>query len=387
MTDGFHESDTDARLQRWVDGVLTGDDYRAWVVRDGGRIVGNLGVFVTDLSLPGGARIGNAAVTAVGVAQTHRRRGLLRALMASCLDEAAASGEPVATLYASEASIYGRFGFGGASPSLRYRIDRRVGFRTPADLRLVEPIDPTGAVASFPPILEAVRDDRACVGMVATMWGHRYGDDDPADRDGASPLRMVTVPGRGYAVYRVKGTWGADNLPTGTVHVRDVVATDPEAEAALWQHVCDIDLTTTIEVALRPPDDPLQEMVLEPTRLRAALDSPVYARLLDVATALSARRYHGPGRCTFRVEDAFRDQTGTYRLEVDDDGVGVCQPVGDRDPQLELGIEDLGAVWLGGVRNTQLVGARRVVERTAGAAAAFDRLLATDRAPWTPFLF
>jgi predicted acetyltransferase len=384
--DNFFESDSEEQRQRWVDHILRGGSYRAWVVRDRDRIVGNLGVYGTDLSVPGGGRIGNAAVTAVGVAQTHRRRGLLRTLMTACLDEAAELGEPVATLYASEAAIYGRFGFGTCTLQQGYRIDRRVPLRAPVDPHLVEPLDAGDAVAAVRPIFEAVRDERASVGFGDdTRWTLHY-ELDPEDwRDGMSARRLVHVPGRGYAAYRIKGGWD-DYVPTGTVHVRELLATDAEAEAALWQHVLDIDLTATVELHLRPVDDPIQSMVGDVNRLRPRADAPVYCRILDVPTALQARAYATAGRTVLRVVDGSRDQTGTYRLEVGPDGAS-CQKAGDREPDLELDIESLSSVWLGGVRTTQLVSARRVVEHRTGAAAALDRLFATDRAAWTPFMF
>jgi predicted acetyltransferase len=382
----FFEDESEERQQRWVDRIVSSDQYSAWVVRDGAQIVGNLGVHLVDLSVPGGARIGNAAVTAVGVAQTHRRRGILRTLMTACLDEAAERGDPVATLYASEAAIYGRFGFGVCTQTLRFRIDRGVTFRDPVDPTLVRPLPVDEALEAVRPVFEGLRDQRASVGFGGQgRWELSFVDDPPDARDGMSARRLVHVPGRGYATYRIKGDWD-DFTPKGTVHVRDLVATDPEAEAALWQHVCDVDLTTRVEAWLRAVDDPLPQLLVDQARTRPSFDPPVYSRLLDVPAALQARTYGLEARTVFRVHDATRDQTGTFRLEVGPDGAS-CQKAGDREPELELDIETLSSVWLGGVRTTQLLDARRVVEHRPGAAAAFDRLLATDRAPWTPFMF
>jgi hypothetical protein len=122
------------------------------------------------------------------------------------------------------------------------------------------------------------------------------------------------VPGRGYATYRVKDRF-RDNLPDGEVRVGELVATDPEAEAALWQHVCDIDLTTTVRSWLRPPDDALPELLVDRLRARTSVSAPLYVRLLDVAAAFSARTYAATDTLTFAVHDADRDQSGTYRLD------------------------------------------------------------------------
>ena len=63
---------------------------------------------------PGG-RLPTAGTSVVAVAPTHRRRGILRAMMTQHLAEVHEKGEPLAALWASESSIYGRFGYGPAS--------------------------------------------------------------------------------------------------------------------------------------------------------------------------------------------------------------------------------------------------------------------------------
>ena len=370
----FHEDDSDEDLQRWVDVVADRDAYRSWVTKDGATIVGNLGVIATTLSLPGGALVPVAGVTAVGVAQTHRRRGILRGLMNACLDEAIELGEPVASLYASEAPIYGRYGFGLSGPSVRYRLERaHARLRDPVDPRLVEPATPEEALEAFPKVFEALRAQRSCVGMADFRWRMGLIHDPPSQRGGASARRLVHVPGRGYASYRVKDAW-EDGLPAGVVRVAELVATDPEADAALWQHVCDIDLTTTVEAGLRPPDDALPEMLADRNRTRAVEDAPVYTCLLDVAGALTARTYAVRGTLVVAVHGVPGHGDATYRLDVGPDGA-ECASTGAA-PDLELSASALSAVWLGGVRTTQLLADGRVVEHRPGAASTLDRLLA-----------
>jgi GNAT superfamily N-acetyltransferase len=85
--------------------------YAAW---ESGRAVGGLGAIPFQLTVPGG-RVPAAGVTIAGVLPTHRRRGLLRSMMRALLDAGHARGEPVAYLWATEGTIYGRFDFGLAS--------------------------------------------------------------------------------------------------------------------------------------------------------------------------------------------------------------------------------------------------------------------------------
>ena len=92
---------------------------------EAGEVVGVIGSYAFDVTLPGGAAVPMGAVTWVGVAATHRRQGLLRRLMAACHDDIDARGEPVAMLFASEGGIYERFGYGVATRLWMIEIDTR----------------------------------------------------------------------------------------------------------------------------------------------------------------------------------------------------------------------------------------------------------------------
>lgn len=380
----FHEDETDEELQPWLP-ELQAEDYRMWVVRDRGDIVANYGVYGMDVSLPGAGTVPVAGVTAVGVSQFHRRRGLLTAMTNAALDEAAEAGEAAAMLFASESAIYGRYGFGVVAPSVSHRISRPVAFRAPADVRLVESVAPEAALDTWPSIYADLRRQRSgAVSRNEVMWRRMLLEDPPGWRDGATARRLAQVPGRGYAMYRIKE--GIDQeLPDGEVRVIELVAGDPTAEAALWQHVCDIDLTTTISVGLRPPDDVLPELLVDRLRAGSRVGPPLYARLLDVVAAFGTRSYATSGTLTFEVTDDTRDQSGSYHLDVSPEGAEVRRT--GVAPELTMPIDVAGSVWLGGVRATQLLAARRLTEHVPGAAARLDRLVAVDRAPWTPFEF
>ncbi|MBV8159446.1 MAG: GNAT family N-acetyltransferase, partial [Acidimicrobiia bacterium] len=124
--------------EEWVDylraehipfGVRIGDEemkvqaqrFGAWntlAAFQDGRIVATAGDWDMHLTLPGLTQVHAPGVTAVGVLPTHRRRGLLTALMRRQLDDFSGRGEPVATLLAAESVIYGRFGYGWATTSM-----------------------------------------------------------------------------------------------------------------------------------------------------------------------------------------------------------------------------------------------------------------------------
>jgi predicted acetyltransferase len=376
----FFESEEDDDVLPWVEAFATG--YRAWWTRADDLVAGNLGVIETEVSLPGGAHVPVAAVTAVGVAQTMRRRGVMRGLMLACLDEAVEREEPLAGLFASEAVIYGRFGFGVTAPHVTYRIDRsRVRFRDPVDVRLVVAATPEAARQAWPELHATMRGTRgASVAKHPGLWDLNVVRDLPGWRGGASARHLVEVPGRGYASYRVKDSFDG-HLPNGSVRLLELVATDPEAETALWQHVLDVDLTTSVDVSYRPVDDALPYLVTDHHALRTSETAPLYLRILDVPRVLTTRTYAVRGTAVLEVIDPLGHADGRWRLEVGPDGA-ACEPTA-AEPDLVVPIESLPGIVHGGVRATTFLAARRLEERTPGAAAALDRLMAVDLAPWT----
>jgi predicted acetyltransferase len=379
----FHEDPLDEPTRQLL---TTVPPERRFLVRDGDRVVANAGVLPLELAVPGGSTLPCAGITMVGVAQTHRRRGLLRALMGRCLDDAREREEPVAGLFASESGIYPRFGFGPSAPVTSVRLERaHARFLDPVDPRLVEAIEPQQAERRFPAILaEAQRQTAGVVSRTGEMWRAWCRHGDGYGEPGSSPRRLVTVPGRGYAAYRIR-PGSRDGLPDGAVTVTELLATDAEAEQALWQHVTDVDLTTRTEVMMRPSDDPVELMVADPLRVRSVPLSPLYTRLVDVVRCLQARRSAADGLVTLAVEDPFGDQSGVLRLEAAEGRMSCAWT--DARPELSMPAPVLAALWLGGHRAARLRDARRLVEHEPGSARRLDSMLATERRPWTPFEF
>jgi predicted acetyltransferase len=380
----FGEETTPARVERWRP-VLDVD--RCFAVLDGTRMIANAGSLTFDVSLPGGGVAPCAGVTAVGVATDWRRRGLLRRMLRVLLDQAHDRGEPFAALYASESGIYGRFGFGISAPHLDLTIDTvRARIASPVGTDDIELVDAATAIKEFPAVYTAARRDRAGMMSRSEVWWRRWLEHDDADRrEGYSPRLHARVPGRGFAAYRWKDVWD-HMVPNGTVRLEMLVAADPEAESALWELLFDVDLTVSIEAAMRPPDDAIVALVDNRALVRDTSGEHLYLRLVDLPAALCARRYLADGTLTFTVADEFCPwNAGTWRLDVAD-GRASCTKV-DGHGDLVLDAADLASLLLGGVRPSQLVAARRASARSPSAVTTSTRLFATDRAPWNPFEF
>ncbi|MDX2382361.1 MAG: GNAT family N-acetyltransferase, partial [Acidimicrobiia bacterium] len=112
------------------------DDRDSLAMFEGNRPIGHVAAYRLDTTIPGGMRLATAGVAGVGVLPTHTRRGILTRLLEQLLREARARGQPLASLRATEAPIYGRFGFGlaGDQVAVVVRRDGAQPFRdSPAD--------------------------------------------------------------------------------------------------------------------------------------------------------------------------------------------------------------------------------------------------------------
>lgn len=376
------------------------DEYVIWeperslgIVEDG-TWVAVTGAFSFELTVPGGALVPAAGVTMVGVLTTHRRRGMLRALMVRQLDDIAEAGEPLAVLTASESSIYRRFGFGLAASSCRLDLESartqlvqpsRAGGRC----RLVRTAD---MVEPLTAAYEACRRVRAGAVTRSPGYWERLQRDRSSWRGGASAMHWLVHEddtGRpdGFCTYRVKEAW-PDRVSDGTVFVHDLCGADPDVEAALWEHVLSVDLTNWVKALNRPVDDPIRWRVADPRQVRTReVTDWLWARALDVPAALSARTWGSDGTLVLEVVDQFRPQSGgRFRIEADADGTGTCTATSD-GPDLTLDQGDLGALYLGGVAPSTLAAAGRMQQDTDGALARADRLFATHPTPFCMTMF
>lgn len=362
---------------------------RTFAAFDGDRVVGCAGVYTQRMIVPGGARVPTAGITMVGVLPTHRRRGILRELMGIMLDQAAERGEPLASLFASQGSIYGRFGFGHAAHHLAFDValDR---------ITWVDRTEPTGRVVLYPriealPIMRAIYD-RAIEGRPGALEvDDRWMDVGfyESKKDDERVFYAIHEDDAGtpdaFAMYGIKHVWPR-GLPSSEAKVKRLVATTPQSHIAIWRYLCAIDLMARVKADTRPVDEPLQWLVEEPRALRPELEDGLFLRPVDVAAALAARGYVGSGKLVIEVDDGYRPEAaGTFELQVDH-GVGVCRRT-DQAPDLACSVRAVGSTYLGGVTWTTLAGADRVQERTPGSLVIADGLFRSDRAPWPAFYF
>ena len=345
---------------------------------DDGVVVGTAHSYGYELIVPGG-KLPFAGVGWVSVRPTHRRRGILTALMKRQLQDAYERGETLATLGTSESIIYGRYGYGIGAMKENWRIERKhTAFEVP-----VEPSGTTAFVSPsemreiFPNVYERVAADSP--GMAASrpefVWDTWVADYKPLRR-GSSAAYYVTYEQNGqvdgYVCYRTAGN---------TLIVRELLAASDAAYAALWQFCFGVDLKTEIDAPGRAVDEQLVWMLADPRRLERTKTDGMWLRLVDVKTALSGRRYAQNGRLVIEVQDpvcAWNE--GRYELEGGLAGV-ECR-LTSKSPDLVLSATDLASTYLGTVKFSTLHYAGRIEERSRGALARADGMFSVSREPW-----
>lgn len=348
-----------------------------------GRPVGTAGAYSFELTLPGESIVPAAGVTAVGVLPSHRRQGVLRAMMRHQLAELRARGEFLSVLLASEALIYRRFGYGPATYTQRLTVPRHQGALALPRARGAADAPATGSVevlrrAECGEILEEVYDRyrRAQPGALSrphSWWAVGAGQPpvSPAPRYVAVHRDADGVPD-GYASYAIG--------ESRTLTVDEVIAADDAVFTALARFVLEHDLVTEVVFRHIPPEHPLRWQF---ENFRAGEVSKntdwLWVRLLDVPRALTARGWFTDGELVLDVEDSFLGEQGRYLLTVHD-GKADCAPT-DREPDLSLDVSDLGSIYLGGTAPSTLVRAGHIQAHHPDAAALADALFHAERPP------
>ncbi|MFF5489600.1 GNAT family N-acetyltransferase [Streptomyces virginiae] len=351
-----------------------------------GRPVGTAAAHPFELTLPGETVIPASGVTAVGVLPSHRRQGVLSTMMRHQLSEFRARGEFLSVLLASEASIYGRFGYGPATYTERLTVPRHRAALAVPRARTV-----TGAPAPGPDntsvevlrraecgeILEEVYDRyrRAQPGALSRphrWWALRAGQPpiSPAPRHVAVHRDADGIPD-GYASYSVE---------SGTLTVDETIATDPAVFTALARFALGHDLVSQVVFRHVPPEHPLRWQLADfrAGEVNGVMDW-LWVRLLDIPGALTARGWFTDGELVLDVDDPFLGEHGRYLLTVQD-GKADCIPT-DREPDLSLDVRDLGSIYLGGTTPSTLVRAGHIRAHHPSTVTLADALFRTDRPP------
>ncbi|EOD69210.1 GNAT family N-acetyltransferase [Amycolatopsis vancoresmycina] len=343
------------------------------------ELIGTARFFDAELTVPGGARVPMAGVTSVGVRADRTRRGVLRALMTEQLEGFAARGVVFANLLASEAPIYGRFGYGLATRFRVYSVDRhRARLRPDAPVGgAVELLDLDRALEVCPGVYAGLEHRPGMMTRPEVLW-RLY---ELQLRRHASPVKAAVHHGPGgpdgFALYHVDGLrahpW------TKNLQVVDLFAGSAAAYAGLWRFLLGVDLVDRIVVESRPVDDPAELLLADHRRGNVErIGDEHWIRLVDVPSALRAREYGHADPVVLEVYDPLLPgNSGGYRVAPD----GAERAEGPAG--LRLDVTTLAMVYLGTWRPSALAAAGRIEVRDPAALPAADLLFGTRVAAWS----
>ena len=356
------------------------------------EIVGTSASLPFESAVPGGAIVKNAGVTAVTVATTHRRQGLLNNMMLRLLRQEREKDQPVASLWASESIIYSRYGFGISIQHENFLIDTRKAAikhspEIPGKIRFISGDE---ARKVLPAAWEAaVQANEGIPRKNAAAWDHYMLDVNSGSGDWGKPWLIVyEEDGKalGYAKYLLKEAHVFGEKTHGMINADHVIHSNAASHAALWNHLLNVDLYDSLSTWCSPSDDSLPWMLDDPRQLQRKPYDGVWYRLLDVAEALAARTYLAEGSLVLEVEDSLVPEWGG-RFELDGGPGGATCVATTKPADITLPTASLATIYLGGAKLADLHRAGRVEENTAGSVALADAMFTTVRAPWCPMMF
>ncbi|WP_380168058.1 GNAT family N-acetyltransferase [Jannaschia sp. R86511] len=379
------EEEVDAVRALYREQRLTG-------VRDDGRWVATFRTWAGDSTVPGGALTGHDPddtrtvatdlVSSVCVAPTHRRRGLLRRLMTDSLRHAAESGAVVSSLFASEAAIYGRFGYGVATRAQDLTADTRAARDWPAGVPVaagtVRLSDDDEIAALGPGLFDRARRHMpGAVGRNDVSWLRALERVAPTPKPDGPRMRAVHVAPDGtvdgYVRLRLEMVW-TDGAPRNKATAQDLVGTTPAVVASLLRFCTDLDLVTTLVLPDRGHGELLAHLPLDTRAVRVtASNDGHWWRVLDAPAALGARSWSAPGEVVLEVVDP--DGYAAGRWAVAADGSGRAEVTATtRSADVTLPVQTLPAVLTGVLDLPLLHSAGRLDEHTPGGVRRLDAM-------------
>ena len=359
------------------------------------QLVGTSAAEPFETTVPGGGFVKNAGVAFVTVETTHKRRGILTEMMKKLLARERDNGMVVASLWASESIIYGRFGYGMAIRAEDLKIEKnkvRLEYtpQIPGSLKIVpdKEIRKTLQLAWN----RAVKNHVGIPRLNNASWDIYMSDKENSSRTDAwsKPFTVAYYEQgspHGYATYKTTKIRGTNKiLDKRIIQATEIIHSSPASHAALWSHLLNIDFNDEIITRRAHADDALSWMLSDARQLQRSPYDGVWYRLLDVAEALAKRKYMNNGNLVFDVIDCFIPKWGG-RFELNGGASGATCNASTKSPDITLTTAALAACYLGGISFRVLEQAGHIQENKDGAIKTADTMFPTTITPWCPLDF
>ena len=328
-------------------------------------------------------------VSGVATDPEYRRRGLVRRLMTESTEAMRDRGQTIAGLWASQAAIYQRYGYAIGSFRRTYRIDAAdiVFFDGDVGHGDVRWLDPEAALATMKGLyIDFVADRTGYLHRSSALWG--FGVLDAPDEDGPVNVGVSYGSGgspNGYVVYTLRADRVENRARSQELVVRDLVWLDLDGYRSLWSYLARHDLVGRVSWTNAPVDDPAEELLAEPRLLHAQDEEGAWFRVIDVAPALEARGYCGPGHGTVEVvaDELAPWNAGVYAIETDGNETTVERLRPGAEADATMSVKALSSLFVG-MRSVRRLRSWGLLDVHDDAVDRLDNLFATRSAPHTP---
>ena len=375
------------RRHRRADGATLGMVTAEGPGLDGRHVVAGL-AWAPIRANTGGNIVPVMAINTVAVRPTHRRRGLMRMMMDHHLRRARAEGFTLAALSASEATIYGRFGFGVASRCVEWEIDtQRFAIRPEVA------IAPGSLEFANPPLDENIFERLSAAhqaahrGAFSPLGMHLAKADGTWDFDEQGPSKKLRYllhfdasgAPDGFAEFKHGSFVSKYSESPAPTAVLSVCSSSPEVERALWQGLASFDLVEKLTYESAGLDDPLPGSLIDPWAIKQnAIRDGIWLRILDLEKAVADRGFESDGHVVIKVADSMGFCEGTWCIAVrEGQGEAVRTSL---SPAVELGVDSLARLWFGDVTAVQLARSG-LIHGSPGSVQKLSRLFATACRP------
>lgn len=341
--------------------------------------------YESSVTVPGGQRVRHLSVTHVGVSPDATRRGIARQLLVEQLRRARLDGYVVAGLRASDTGIYGRYGYGIASWSVRHELDlTRTAPAVDVPREGLRIVDARESFALFRRIADS---DPAPRSITLSRWDGWWAMQEFRTIHGTTPHHAVVFGTegreRGFLRFHIEPSDNWFTSSQRTVIVDDFVAHDDEAWRGLIGHLFAQDILHRAVFPSRPVDDPLPLLLRNPRALEiSGQRDESWIRPLDLEALLSARQFGGTRQIAIAVDDdLFPENHGTWSLGPQ----GIAKT--PERPEARVAIADLAALVFGASQPLSLAMAGRLSATAPTVVEELGTAFSINRQPHSGISF
>lgn len=356
-----------------------------------GKPVATFASFPGTLNMGTGRLLPARQITAVTVSPTHRRRGILRRVITEDLQRAQAAGMPAAILTASEATIYGRFGFGAVTEGTKFSLKCARGAAMRAEpIGSVIAVDPATQEEIIVRLLTeahqgtfgSVSHSRFDIGNAMGLW---------EDYDALTPIKNLRAALHrdaqgsidGFVSYEFSG-WKAK---TPALTIGHLITLNGAARRELIGYLADHDLIEEI-TGTGPIDDVLRSSLENIRDYKIVRSSDhLWLRILDIPAVLTARSYRNDGKISLGVRDDLSLANGAWEISVQDGVPRVHRAPADKRIDATLDIRDLAPLVMGTHSASHLFQAGLLSVHHSAALEILDSLFSAHEIPYCQAAF